>query len=192
MLRDRDRAVDPCCDNVVGTGFRWPSATIFILCFVYFDHNGGSASTRCPRWQRSSTRTVSLHGFTKCDCVNKFFVKQNVLLLFHEAWNAYFIFRELWKDRFIFRETWNRPPLYHPLLWPTLIQKFMNFWSFLTRSGDKHDEEIRNCTSTCQADPTSQCCCESHDFVTFVTAPLQDRQSHRNVSYCCWIVILLM
>ena len=116
ILRDRDRVVDPCCDNVVGTGFRWPSAIIFILCFVYFDHNGGSASTRCPRWPRSSTRTVSLHGFTKCDCVNKFFfLKQNVLLFFHEAWNAYFIFRELWKDRFIFREMWSRPPLFHPL-----------------------------------------------------------------------------
>ena len=35
-----------------------------MLCFVYFDHNGGSASTRCPRWPRSSTRTTSLHGFT--------------------------------------------------------------------------------------------------------------------------------
>ena len=75
ILRDRDRAVDPCCDNMVGTGFRWPSAIIFILCFVYFDHNGGSASTRCPRWPRSSTRTASLHGFTKCDSVNKFFFK---------------------------------------------------------------------------------------------------------------------
>ena len=115
ILRDRDRAVDPCCDNMVGTGFRWPSAIIFILCFVYFDHNGGSASTRCPRWPRSSTRTASLHGFTKCDSVNKFFfLKQNVLF-FREAWNAYFIFRELWKDRFIFREMWSRPPLYHPL-----------------------------------------------------------------------------
>ena len=115
ILRDRDRTVDPCCDNTVGTGFRWPSAIIFILCFVYFDHNGGSASTRCPRWPRSSTRTASLHGFTKCDSVNKFFfLKQNVLF-FREAWNAYFIFRELWKDRFIFREMWSRPSLYHPL-----------------------------------------------------------------------------
>ena len=43
----------------------WP-AIIFILCFVYFDHNGGSASspsTRCPRWP-------------KCDCVNKFFLTE--------------------------------------------------------------------------------------------------------------------
>ena len=67
------------------------------------------------------------------------------------------------------------PPLYHPLLWPTLIQKFMNFCSFLTRSGDKHDEEIRNCTSTCQAGPSSQFCCESHDFVTFVTAAISQK-----------------
>ena len=29
-------------------------------------------------------------------------------------------------------------------LWPTLRQKFMNFWSFLTRPGDKHDEKISN------------------------------------------------
>ena len=48
-------------------------AIIFILSFVYLDHNGGSTSTRCPRWPRWSTRTTSLHGFTKCDCVNKFF-----------------------------------------------------------------------------------------------------------------------
>ena len=34
-------------------------------------------------------------------------------------------------------------------LWPTLRQKFMNFWSFLTRLGDKHDtEKIRNCSLT--------------------------------------------
>ena len=47
--------------------------------------------------------------------ISFFFLKQNVLLFFREAWNAYFIFRELWKDRFIFREMWSRPPLYHPL-----------------------------------------------------------------------------
>ena len=34
-------------------------------------------------------------------------------------------------------------------LWPTLRQKFMNFWSFLTCPGDKHDtEKISNCSST--------------------------------------------
>ena len=34
-------------------------------------------------------------------------------------------------------------------LWPTLRQKFMNFWSFLTHPGDKHDaEKISNCSST--------------------------------------------
>ena len=33
-------------------------------------------------------------------------------------------------------------------LWPALRQKFMNFWSFLTRSGDKHDKKISNCSST--------------------------------------------
>ena len=44
ILRDRDRTVDPCCDNVVGlvSGDLRP-AIAFILCFVYFDHNGGSA-----------------------------------------------------------------------------------------------------------------------------------------------------
>ena len=70
ILRDRDRTVDPCCDNVAGLVFSdlWP-ANIFILCFVYFNDNGGSASTRCPR----SSRRTSLNGFTKCDCVNKFF-----------------------------------------------------------------------------------------------------------------------
>ena len=33
-------------------------------------------------------------------------------------------------------------------LWPTLRQKLMNFWSFLTRPGDKHDEKISNCFLT--------------------------------------------
>ena len=100
---------------------------------------------------------------------------------------------------------------YKLALWQTLRQsKFMNFWSFLTRSGNKHDEDIRNCSSTPQAGPSSQFCCESNDSVlTFPTAPLQDSESHsflgniilkwnvsllnknRNV-YCCWIVILLM
>ena len=32
----------------------------------------------------------------------------------------------------------------------------MNFWSFLTRPGEKQDEEIRNCSSTPQADPSSR------------------------------------
>ena len=51
ILCDCDRTVDPCCDNLVGLVFSdlW-SAIIFILCFVYFDHNGGSASTQCPRF----------------------------------------------------------------------------------------------------------------------------------------------
>ena len=37
ILRDRDRTVDLCCDNVVGlvSGDLWP-ASVFILCFVYF------------------------------------------------------------------------------------------------------------------------------------------------------------
>ena len=45
ILRDHDRTVDPCCDNVVGLVFGdlWPA---IIFCFVYFDHNGGSASMR--------------------------------------------------------------------------------------------------------------------------------------------------
>ena len=30
-------------------------------------------------------------------------------------------------------------------LWPTLRQEFMNFWSFLTRPGEKHDKNISNC-----------------------------------------------
>ena len=50
ILRDRDRTVDPCCENVVGLVSRdlWP-AIVFILCFVYFDQKGGSALTGCPR-----------------------------------------------------------------------------------------------------------------------------------------------
>ena len=42
----------------------------------------------------------------------------------------------------------------------------MNFWSFLTRPGEKQDEEIRNCSSTPQISLTI--------FLTFLTAPLQD------------------
>ena len=49
-------------------------------------------------------------------------------------------------------------------LWPTLRQRFMNFWSFLTCPGDKHDEKISNCASL-----SSRFCCESHDFLTFLT-----------------------
>ena len=33
-------------------------------------------------------------------------------------------------------------------LWPTLRQKFMNFWSFLTCPADKHDDKISNCSLT--------------------------------------------
>ena len=33
-------------------------------------------------------------------------------------------------------------------LWPTLRQKFINFWNFLTPLGVKHDEKISNCSST--------------------------------------------
>ena len=46
----------PVATTWLGRGwssFQWPLASIiFILCFVYFDHNGGSASTWCPRWPR--------------------------------------------------------------------------------------------------------------------------------------------
>ena len=61
-------------------------------------------------------------------------------------------------------------------LWPTLRLTFMHFWSFLTRSGDKHDEGISNCTLTpLQAGPSSRFsrfCRESHDFLTFLTTRL--------------------
>ena len=45
ILCGRDVTVEPSCDNVVGLVFGnlWP-AIIFHLCFVYFDHNGGSTS----------------------------------------------------------------------------------------------------------------------------------------------------
>ena len=62
ILRDRDVTVEPYnCDNMVGLVFcdLW-TAIIFHLGFVYFDHNGRTASspsTRYPRWP-------------KCDCVN--------------------------------------------------------------------------------------------------------------------------
>ena len=116
ILRDRDRAVDPCCDNMVGTGFRWPSAIIFILCFVYFDHNGGSASTRCPRWPRSSTRTASLHGFTKCDSVNKFFfLKQNVLFFSVKREMPILFFVNCERTVLFSVKCDLDPPLYHPL-----------------------------------------------------------------------------
>ena len=80
ILRDRDRTVDPCCDNVVGLVFGdlWPAIIFILFC-------DGSAWTWCPRWPRSSTRTTSLHGFTKRDCVNKFFVTEgNKKILIHK------------------------------------------------------------------------------------------------------------
>ena len=86
ILLELDMTVDPCCDNVVGLVFGdlW-LAMIFILCFVYFDLNGWSASTQCPRWPRSSTMTTTLHGFTKCDCANKFFLAEgNKNILIHK------------------------------------------------------------------------------------------------------------
>ena len=39
-------------------------------------------------------------------------------------------------------------------LWPTLRQKFMNFWSFLTRPGDKHDEKKQQLLFNSQAGPS--------------------------------------
>ena len=131
ILRDRDRAVDPCCDNVVGTGFRWPSAIIFILCFVYFDHNGGSASTRCPRWPRSSTRTASLHGFTKCDSVNKVFfaAKRSFFSVKREMPILFFVNCERTVLFSVKREI--DPPfttLYYGQLWYRSLWTFEAFW----------------------------------------------------------------
>ena len=84
-------------------------------------------------------------------------------------------------------------------LWPTLRQKFMNFWSFLTRPGDNHDENIQQFREACRS---SRFCCESHDFLTFLTTRLPISwflvkyhsemkcffvKKNGNV-YCCWIV----
>ena len=54
-------------------------------------------------------------------------------------------------------------------LWPTLRQKFMNFWKSFTRPGDiiKYDEEISSCSSTPQACPSSRFCRDSRDFLNF-------------------------
>ena len=63
-IADHDRTVDPCCDNVVGLVFGdlWP-AIIFILCFVYFDHNGGSASTRVSEMTKIVNKDNKLAWF---------------------------------------------------------------------------------------------------------------------------------
>ena len=45
----------------------------------------------------------------------------------------------------------------------------MNFWSFLTRPGDNHDENIQQFREACRS---SRFCCESHDFLTFLTTRL--------------------
>ena len=42
----------------------------------------------------------------------------------------------------------------------------MNFWSFLTRLGDKHDEQISSCFSTPQAGQSSRFC---RDFAVSLT-----------------------
>ena len=44
-----------------------------------------------------------------------------------------------------------------------LRQEFMNFWSFLTCPGDKHDKGISSCSWTPR---------ESHNFLTFLTTRL--------------------
>ena len=70
-------------------------------------------------------------------------------------------------------------------LWPTLRQKFMNFWSFLTRPSDKHDEKIRKLLFDPQAGPNPRFCRESHDFLTFQSDSEDDyRTCCRNVSHC--------
>ena len=75
----------------------------------------------------------------------------------------------------------------------------MNFWSFLTRPGDNHDENILQFREACRS---SRFCCESHDFLTFLTTRLPISwflvkyhsemkcffvKKNGNV-YCCWIV----
>ena len=116
ILRDRNRIVDPCYDEVVSVVFRWPF--IFILCFIYFDQNGRSSLMQCPKWPR---KTFSF--------------------FFREAWNAYFIFRELQKDHFIFCEMWSRLPfttLFQGLaLEMSAFQIFQGSNSSLTKSFDK-------------------------------------------------------
>ena len=56
-----------CCDNVVGLVFGdlWP-AIIFILCFVYFDHNGGSASS--PSDKKTPSIRLVLFSEHVSDC----------------------------------------------------------------------------------------------------------------------------
>ena len=73
--------------------------------------------TQNAKWTNSekNKQGFALDVIFQNETVYNFWVRKNVLLLFHEAWNAYFIFRELWKDRFIFRETWSRPPPPPPL-----------------------------------------------------------------------------
>ena len=86
-------------------------------------------------------------------------------------------------------------------LWPTLRQNFMNFWSFLTRPGDKHDEKISNCSSTPKRSWSkltilkwvSRCFNFSHDKTQLKTPSLMEWNvslfnKNGNV-YCCWIVI---
>ena len=78
-------------------------------------------------------------------------------------------------------------------------QKFMHFWSFLTRPGDKHDEGISNCSSTPQAGLSSRfswLCLESLDILTVLTTRLPIPwflRLNKNVNvYCCLIVIELL
>ena len=117
-LRDRDRMVDPCYDDVVGLVFGdlWP-AIIFILCFIYVDQNGGSTSMQCPKWPRWQYLT-----FVQRKTFSFFSVKHEMLILF---------FGNRERTVLFFCETFSRPSFTtlfqavaicqrlapHPLLW---------------------------------------------------------------------------
>ena len=88
-------------------------------------------------------------------------------------------------------------------LWPTLRQKFMNFWNFFTLPGDKHDEKISNCSSTPKLSWSKlTTLLESHDFLSFLTTRPPISWFFRNIIlkwnvslfnkngnvYCWWIV----
>ena len=70
-------------------------------------------------------------------------------------------------------------------LWPTLRQKVMNFWSFLTRPGDKHDKQISYCSVTPQAGPSSRFFNFSHDKTP--NHMVFREISFWNEMFLCWI-----
>ena len=77
-------------------------------------------------------------------------------------------------------------------LWPTLRQKFMNFWNVLTLPGD-NDEKISNCTSTpklVQAHDFSFSHDKTHNVMVFREISFWNEMFLRSILKRKWLLLL--